>query len=83
MSSPVSPLTLSCATFASLALLSGFTDQRREQLHQRRSGGVELKRCVAVGKHLATVTGGGQMCCRFYGVGGPSRVERRCYDVER
>lgn len=30
-------------------------DQRREQLHQRRSGGVEMKRCVAVGKHLAAV----------------------------
>lgn len=50
-------LSLSFTTFASLALLSGFTDQRREQLHQRRSGGLEMKRCVAVGKHLAT--GGG------------------------
>lgn len=50
-------LSLSFTTFASLALLSGFTDQWREQLHQRRSGGLEMKRCVAVGKHLAT--GGG------------------------
>lgn len=58
---PTSPpslsLSVSFTTFASLALLSGFTDQRREQLHQRRSGGLEMKRCVAVGKHLAT--GGG------------------------
>lgn len=59
-------LSLSFTTFASLALLSGFTDQRREQLHQRRSGGLEMKRCVAVGKHLATVRGaegvGGGRC---------------------
>lgn len=41
--------------FFSLAFLSGFMDQRREQLHQRRSGGVEMKRCVAMGKHLAAV----------------------------
>lgn len=85
-------LSLSFATFASLTLLPGFTDQRREQLHQRRSGGVEMKRCVAVGKHLATVkgaegvglgVGGGQMCCRFSGRRrGPSSVERCCYDVE-
>lgn len=50
-------LSLSFTTFASLALLSGFTDQWREQLHQRRSGGLEMKRCMAVGKHLATVRG--------------------------
>lgn len=59
-------LSLSFTAFASLALLSGFTDQRREQLHQRRSGGLEMERCVAVGKHLATVRGaegvGGGRC---------------------
>lgn len=49
------------------AFLSGFMDQRREQLHQRRSGGVEMKRCVAVGEHLAAVRrrgrrGGGDRC---------------------
>lgn len=40
--------------------LSVFMDQWREQLHQRRSGGLEMKSCVAVGKHLATVRGAGQ-----------------------
>lgn len=46
---------LSLATYSLLwpFFLSGFTDQRREQLHQRRSGGVEMQRWVAVGKHLA------------------------------
>lgn len=44
----------SCYSFPPLAFfLSGFTDQRREQLHQRRSGGVEMQLWVAVGKHLA------------------------------
>lgn len=49
----VSPFVI--CYFFSLAFLPGFMDQRREQLHQRRSGGVEMKRCVAVGKHLAAV----------------------------
>ncbi|KAK5600966.1 hypothetical protein CRENBAI_006150 [Crenichthys baileyi] len=49
-----------------------FMDQRREQLHQCRSGSPEMKSCVAVGKHLAVVRGAEeekhyrQMCCRFF-----------------
>lgn len=49
-----------------------FMDQRREQLHQRRSGGLEMKSCVAMGKHLAVVRGAEakkrcrQMSCRFF-----------------
>lgn len=42
---------------------SDFTDQRREQLHQRRSGGEGVRGgggvrwcCLAVGKHLAALT---------------------------
>ncbi len=46
--------------FFSLAFLSVFMDQWREQLHQRRSGGLEMKSCVAVGKHLAAVRGAEQ-----------------------
>lgn len=46
--------------FSPSPFLSVFMDQRREQLHQRRSGGLEMKSCVAVGKHLATVRGAEQ-----------------------
>lgn len=47
-------VSASCYLFPPLAFfLPGFTDQRREQLHQHRSGGVEMQRWVAVGKHLA------------------------------
>lgn len=48
-------VSLCVSLLFSLDFLSVFMDQWREQLHQRRSGGLEMKSCVAVGKHLATV----------------------------
>lgn len=74
-------VSASCYLFPPLAFfLSGFTDQRREQLHQHRSGGVEMQRWVAVGKHLAlrlqeAGQGGGQES-GSRGVGG--EVVNRC-----